>query len=68
MELFFKKKSEMTAYAKASGFEMIRCKQICKHVNVGRNAILLVGKSNIIIYRLIRCKVCANKYGGLDNG
>ena len=63
MDLFFKKKSEMTAYAEASGFEMIRCKQACRHVSVGRNAILLVSKSNVIIYRLIRCKVCANQLG-----
>lgn len=65
MKLYFKKKSEMTAYAETSGFEMIRCKQACEHTNVKRAAILLVDRNGKIIRRLIRCKVCAAKKGGL---
>ena len=61
--LFFAKKSEMTRYAVNSGLEMIRCKQPCKHVAVGRPAILLVN-GNAIEKRLIRCKVCNNKQKG----
>ncbi len=57
---FFNHKSEMTAYALASGLEMIRCKQTCKHVHVGRAAILLVD-NNVIVERLVRCKVCTQK-------
>jgi len=63
-KLFFAKKSEMTEFAVNSGLEMIRCKQPCEHVPVGRPAILLVNGANVIEKRLIRCKVCNNKQGG----
>lgn len=61
MKIYFSKKSEMTAFAKASGYEMIRCKQKCNHVDVGRKAILLVTAKNVIVSRLIRCKICEQK-------
>ena len=64
IKLMFCKKSEMTGFAVKSGMEMIRCKQPCNHVNVGRPAILLI-KDNYIHYRLVRCKVCSLKGGKL---
>lgn len=65
---FFNHRSEMTSYALASGLEMIRCKQTCNHVYVGRAAILLVD-NNVIVERLVRCKVCnqLKKEAGNDN-
>ena len=67
--LYFTKKSEMTAFAKQSKKEMIRCKQPCNHVpGAFRQAILLVKNGNIITHRLIRCKVCSLKEGGHANG
>lgn len=65
-KLFFVKKSEMTSYAEKSGLEMVRCKQTCAHVAVGRPAILLIKDEVIVVKRLVQCKVCANaKKGGL---
>lgn len=62
---FFIRKSEMTGYAMASGFEMIRCKQACMHVSTGRTAILLVD-NNVIVERLVRCKVCNHIINGKE--
>lgn len=60
---YFAQKGQMTAYARQSGLEIIRCKQPCGHVGTGRPAILLV-KGNVIVNRLVRCKVCFNKTNG----
>jgi len=61
MKKYFTKRSEMTAYAQATGLEIIRCKQACEHYpEPCRSAILLVDSRQIIVDRLVRCKVCAN--------
>ena len=58
-KLFFPTRSLMTAYAQASGLEMVRCKQSCSHVpGAHRPSILLIDANQVIQYRLVRCKVC----------
>lgn len=56
---FFSKKSQMTAHAQSTGFEMIRCKQPClHHPHPTRTAILIIDPSGFVVERLVRCKVC----------
>lgn len=62
MKRYFAKRSEMTAYALASGLEIVRCKQSCNHVSGSyRPAILLLKAGRFVNARLIKCKVCARK-------
>ena len=58
----------MTAFARTSNLEMIRCKQSCEHVlGSYRSAILLVDEKQTIQFRLVRCNVCTTEGARITN-
>jgi hypothetical protein len=57
LTVYFKQRSQMTAFAAHSQYKVVRCKQACEHVQQARPAILLLDKSTVVA-KLVRCKVC----------
>lgn len=57
LTIYFERKSEMTAFAKSSKKESVRCKLPCGHVSTARPAMLLFNCERLEA-KLIRCKVC----------
>lgn len=57
LTIYFERGSEMTAFAKQSSYEIVKCKKPCKHVESNRDAMLLLDKKTVVA-KLVKCKVC----------